>query len=90
MTRPYGRFIICEVPFTVCPRHGSQRKEGMDVAEVKVSEGESLDEALRKFKRKIQRAGILSEVRRREYYDKPSVKKKKKSEAARRRKHRRG
>ena len=50
---------------------------------VKVRESEPFDNALRKFKKQCDRAGILSEVKKREYYDKPSVKKKKKSIAAR-------
>jgi small subunit ribosomal protein S21 len=53
------------------------------VAEVKIGKNESLDSALRRFKRQCQRSGILAEVRRREHYDKPSVRRKKKSEAAR-------
>jgi len=58
------------------------------VAEIRIGENESLDNALRRFKRQCQRAGVLSEVRKREHYEKPSVKRKKKSEAARRRKFR--
>jgi small subunit ribosomal protein S21 len=58
------------------------------VSEVKVGQNESLDNALRRFKRKCQRAGVLSEVRKREHYEKPSVRRKKKSEAARKRKYR--
>ncbi|GBD96898.1 MAG TPA: 30S ribosomal protein S21 [Nitrospirae bacterium] len=50
---------------------------------VKVRENESFENALRKFKKQCEREGILSEVRKREHYDKPSVKKKKKSIAAR-------
>ena len=57
------------------------------MAEVKVKENESLDSALRRFKRQVQHSAILSEVKKREQYDKPSVKKKKKSEAARKRKY---
>ena len=53
------------------------------MAEVKVGENESIESALRRFKKKIQKAGILSEVKKRERYEKPSVKRKKKSEAAR-------
>ena len=49
---------------------------------------ETLDSALRRFKRATQKAGILSEVRKREHYEKPSVQRKKKSEAARKRKSR--
>ncbi len=56
------------------------------MAEVKVKENESLDSALRRFKRQCQRDGFLMEVRKREHYEKPSVKRKKKSEAARKRK----
>jgi len=52
---------------------------------VKVGKNESLDSALRRFKRNCQRAGIMSEVRKREHYEKPSVRRKKKSEAARKR-----
>ena len=46
---------------------------------VKVRENESFENAIRKFKKQCDKAGILSEVRKREYYDKPSVRKKKKS-----------
>jgi small subunit ribosomal protein S21 len=54
--------------------------------EVKVGETESLESALRRFKKKVQKAGTLSEVKRRERYEKPSVKRKRKSESARKRK----
>ncbi|MEW6599658.1 MAG: 30S ribosomal protein S21 [Nitrospirota bacterium] len=50
---------------------------------VKVRENESFENALRKFKKACEREGILSEVRKREHYDKPSVRKKKKTIAAR-------
>ena len=53
--------------------------------EVRVRENESIESALKRFKKKIQKAGILSEIKRRERYEKPSVKKKRKSEAARKR-----
>jgi len=55
------------------------------MAEVKVGKNETLDSALKRFKRSCQRAGILAEARRHEHYEKPSVRRKKKSEAARRR-----
>jgi len=58
------------------------------VAEVRIKENETLDMALRRFKRQCAKAGVLSELRKREHYEKPSVKRKKKSEAARKRKHR--
>ena len=54
------------------------------MSEVRVRENESLDSALRRFKRQCAMSGIMSEVRKREHYDKPSVKRKKKAEAARR------
>jgi small subunit ribosomal protein S21 len=54
--------------------------------EVKVGENESIEVALRRFKKKVQKAGTLSEVKKRERYEKPSVKRKRKSEAARKRK----
>jgi len=56
------------------------------MSEVKVGKNESLDSALRRFKRNCQKSGVLSEVRKREHYEKPSVRRKKKSEAARKRK----
>lgn len=52
---------------------------------VKVGENESLDSAIRRFKRKCARDGIIGDLRRKEHYEKPSVKKKKKAEAARKR-----
>ena len=58
------------------------------MATIKVGENESLDSALRRFKRSCAKAGVISEVRKREHYEKPSVKRKKKSEAARKRKFR--
>jgi small subunit ribosomal protein S21 len=56
--------------------------------EIKVGKNESIDSALRRFKRMSQKAGTLAEVRKREHYEKPSVRRKKKSEAARTRKFR--
>ena len=46
------------------------------MAEIKVGKNETLDSALRRFKRATQKAGILSEVRKREHYEKPSVQRK--------------
>lgn len=47
--------------------------------------GESIDSVLRKFKRKIKNEGILQELRKREYFEKPSEEKKRKAKAAVRR-----
>ena len=57
------------------------------MSEVRIRENESLESALRTFKRQCARAGVLAEVRKREHYEKPSVKRKKKAEAARKRKY---
>ena len=56
------------------------------MSEIRINDNESLDSALRRFKRSCARSGVLAEVRKREHYEKPSVKRKKKSEAARKRK----
>ena len=53
------------------------------MAQVVVREGENLESALKRFKRSCARDGVMSELRKREHYEKPSVKRKKKSEAAR-------
>jgi len=58
------------------------------VSEIKVKENETIDSALKRFKRQCAKAGVLAEVRKREHYVKPSVRRKKKSEAARKRKSR--
>ena len=58
------------------------------MATVIVKEGESLDNALRRFKRQCAKDGIQQEIRKREHYEKPSVRRKKKSKAARKRKFR--
>ena len=54
---------------------------------VRVGENETIESALRRFKRKCSRDGIIGDLRRKEHYEKPSVKRKKKSEAARKRKY---
>mgnify|MGYP003516761305 FL=1 len=58
------------------------------MAEIRLKENESLESALRRFKKQCARTGVIAEVRKREAYEKPSVKRKKKSEAARKRKYR--
>jgi small subunit ribosomal protein S21 len=50
---------------------------------IKVREDESLDNALKRFKRKCEKSGILTEIKKRQHYEKPSVKKKRKAIAAR-------
>ena len=56
------------------------------MSEARVKDNETLDSALRRWKKSCARSGVLAEVRKREHYEKPSVKRKKKSEAARKRK----
>ena len=53
------------------------------MSEVRVRENESLESALKRFKRSCAKSGVLAEVRKREHYESPSVKRRKKSEAAR-------
>lgn len=53
------------------------------MSEIKVGENESLDSAIKRFKRQCARSGVLGEVRKREHYEKPSVRRKLKSIAAR-------
>lgn len=62
----------------------AERAEGgKTMSEVHIKENESLYSALRRFKRSCAKAGVLSELRKREHYESPSVKRRKKSEAAR-------
>ena len=56
------------------------------MSEVKVNNG-YIEDALKRFKRQCARNGVLQEKKKREHYEKPSVKRKKKSEAARKRKY---
>jgi len=50
------------------------------VAEIKVGKNETLDSALRRFKKQCSKTGVLSEVKKRKHYEKPSEKKKRKAE----------
>lgn len=52
---------------------------------INLREGDSFEAALKKFKKACEKAGILAEIRKREAYEKPSVKRKKKDIAARKR-----
>jgi small subunit ribosomal protein S21 len=55
------------------------------LAEVRIQEGESLENALRRFKRKVQQEDIIKEVKRHSYYLKPGEKKRTKEALARKR-----
>ena len=48
------------------------------MSEIRVKDNESLDSALRRFKRSCAKSGVLSELRKREHYESPSVKRRKK------------
>jgi small subunit ribosomal protein S21 len=52
---------------------------------IRIRENESFENALRRFKKQCEKTGIISEIRRREHYEKPSVKRKRKALAARKR-----
>ncbi|MBX7149489.1 30S ribosomal protein S21 [bacterium] len=52
---------------------------------VTIKDGESFESGIRRFKKQCEKAGILAEVRKREHYEKPSIRAKKKSAAARKR-----
>ncbi|HUT55665.1 MAG TPA: 30S ribosomal protein S21 [bacterium] len=52
---------------------------------ITVKDNESFESALRRFKKQCEKSGILSDIRKREYYEKPSIKRKKKALAARKR-----
>lgn len=58
------------------------------MAKVVVKEGEPFEKALKRFKKKVEAAGILKEVRRREHYLKPSIRRKEKQRAAQKRRRR--
>ena len=53
------------------------------MSEIHLKENESLESALKRFKRSCAKSGVLAEVCKREHYESPSVKRRKKSEAAR-------
>jgi small subunit ribosomal protein S21 len=54
------------------------------VADVKAGDNESFESLLKRFNKRVQQSGILSEIRRREHYEKPSIKRKRKAAAKRR------
>ena len=58
------------------------------MSEIHVKDGESIDSALKRFKRSCAKSGVLADLRKKEYYQSPSVKRRKKSEAARKNKKR--
>lgn len=63
----------------------SQRDNKVKGSVVYVREGEDVSRALRKFKKKIEESGLLDELRKREFYEKPTTKRKRKKAAAKQR-----
>ena len=59
------------------------------MTKVELRKGEELEKALRKFKTKVRREGLIDEIKKREFYEKPSQRKRKQQEAAKRREHKR-
>ena len=55
------------------------------MAFVKIRDGEGFEQAFRRFKKSCEKSGVLSEVKKREHYEKPSIRLKKKAIAARKR-----
>lgn len=60
------------------------------MAAIKIRDGESFESAMRRFKKVCEKSGILTEIRKHEAFEKPSVKRKKKSLAARKRAKKKG
>ena len=83
---PLERPVYLTSSFFVLRHAGTRGKRRLEVV---IQDNESLDRALRRFKRKVQRSGLYSELRKRRYYEKPSAQRKRKREAAIRRERRR-
>ncbi len=66
----------------------STLKEVSPLVEVRLQSDESFDSLLKRFNKRVQQDGVLSDARRREHYEKPSVQRKKKEAAKRRKSHR--
>jgi small subunit ribosomal protein S21 len=60
------------------------QRGGVSLPAVRVKEGESFESALRRFKKKCEKAGVLSDLRRHQHFEKPSERRKRKLNAARR------
>lgn len=78
--------LILNIPFFIIIHGWSENaSKGVKIMpKTVVRENESIDDALRRFKRQVNKAGTLTEARKREFYLKPGLKRKMKSEMARR------
>lgn len=70
---------------TVISKCRRRRRVEKNMSTIRVGDNENVENALRRFKRKCSRDGIIGDLRKKEFYEKPSVKKRKKAEAARKR-----
>jgi len=68
-------FTITHI-FVIMIKENIDREEGPLMAKTVVKENESIEDALRRFKRDVSRSGTLQEARKREFYVKPSISKK--------------
>ena len=87
MCHDYNKSCCIETALKV-PRIKPGTLEGgkSSLSEIHVKENESLESALKRFKRSCAKAGVIQEVKKREHYVSPSLKRKQKSEAARKNK----
>jgi small subunit ribosomal protein S21 len=78
--------ILGKIPDFICPhiREGSKVMPG-----IRVKENEPFEVAIRRFKRTIEKTGVLTELRAREFYEKPTAERKRKLAAAVKRNHKR-
>ncbi len=82
---PKVRKLIVKLDYHNVTELPKRTRGGNTLTKTNVKKGENIDDALRRFKRSVSKSGTLREARKRERYEKPSVKRKKKSEEARKR-----
>ena len=78
LPRPRAGFLCCRRPKRVGPDQETEYR----MPSVRIKENEYFDAALRRFKRACEKAGVLTELRRREFYEKPTQERKRKKAAA--------
>ena len=77
--------MVLVLPEPVCITQEIFHREVMSLPGVFIGDNDAFDYALRRFKKQVEKAGILSELKKRQHYEKPSIQKKKKEAAARKR-----
>jgi small subunit ribosomal protein S21 len=82
--RQYKRAFAFDSRFRSCLHSLKSLALEVWLAEVIIGDNESFESALKRFTKRVQQDGILAEARRREHYEKPSVRRKKKAAAKRR------